>query len=168
MADNIYNVSCFGYNSRVTAINQIRFGNGVVTSIGGYVGWTNLSDGRYKIAITENVKGLDFIMKLRPITYRLDMNKLASALKEDERRDKNGIVSKVPTEIDIQARNEKSQIVYTGFVAQEVEKAAKELGFNFSGIDAPKNENDFYGLRYAEFVVPLVKAVQEQQSKLNQ
>ena len=26
-----------------------------------------------------------------------------------------------------------------------------------------KNANDFYGLRYAEFVVPLVKAVQEQQ-----
>ena len=28
-------------------------------------------------------------------------------------------------------------------------------------MDAPKNENDLYGLRYAEFVVPLVKAVQE-------
>jgi len=28
-------------------------------------------------------------------------------------------------------------------------------------VDAPKNDNDFYGLRYAEFVVPLVKAVQE-------
>ncbi|HEV8538733.1 MAG TPA: hypothetical protein VGR15_07395, partial [Bacteroidota bacterium] len=40
-------------------------------------------------------------------------------------------------------------------------KAAKELGYDFSGVDAPKNEKDFYGLRYAEFVVPLVKAVQE-------
>jgi uncharacterized coiled-coil protein SlyX len=30
-------------------------------------------------------------------------------------------------------------------------------------VDAPKNPDDFYGLRYAEFVVPLVKAVQEQQ-----
>jgi len=51
--------------------------------------------------------------------------------------------------------------VYTGFVAQEVEQAAKELNYEFSGVDAPKNENDVYGLRYAEFVVPLVKAVQE-------
>jgi cell shape-determining protein MreC len=28
-------------------------------------------------------------------------------------------------------------------------------------VDGPKNEKDFYGLRYAEFTVPLVKAVQE-------
>jgi uncharacterized coiled-coil DUF342 family protein len=49
----------------------------------------------------------------------------------------------------------------TGFVAQEVEQAANELNYAFSGVDAPKNENDFYGLRYAEFVVPLAKAVQE-------
>jgi len=30
-------------------------------------------------------------------------------------------------------------------------------------VDKPKNEKDFYGLRYAEFVVPLVKGMQEQQ-----
>jgi len=48
-----------------------------------------------------------------------------------------------------------------GFIAQEVEQAAHSIGYDFSGVDAPKNENDFYGLRYAEFVVPLVKAVQE-------
>ena len=51
--------------------------------------------------------------------------------------------------------------MYTGFAAEEVEKAAKELGYQFSGVDAPKNKDDFYGLRYAEFVVPLVKSVQE-------
>ena len=32
-------------------------------------------------------------------------------------------------------------------------------------MDAAKNENDVYGLRYAEFVVPLVKAVQELNQK---
>jgi len=41
------------------------------------------------------------------------------------------------------------------------EFAAKSIGFDFSGVDAPKNENDMYGLRYAEFMVPLVKAVQD-------
>ena len=45
--------------------------------------------------------------------------------------------------------------------AQEVEEAAQSLGYEFSGVDAPKNADDLYGLRYAEFVVPLVKAVQE-------
>jgi hypothetical protein len=52
---------------------------------------------------------------------------------------------------------------FSGFLAQDVEAAARSIGYDFSGVDAPKNENDLYGLRYAEFVVPLVKAVQEQQ-----
>jgi trimeric autotransporter adhesin len=161
--DGYSNVMGLGYSTRPTASNQVRIGNSSVTSIGGYAGWTNLSDGRYKTSIQENVKGLDFVMKLRPITYQLDVNRLASDLKEDQKRDENGNIIISPTETDIKSRNEKSQIVYTGFIAQEVEKAANEVGFNFSGVDAPKNENDFYGLRYAEFVVPLVKAVQEQQ-----
>jgi molecular chaperone GrpE (heat shock protein) len=44
-----------------------------------------------------------------------------------------------------------------------VEKTARELGYDFSGVDKPQNEHSLYGLRYAEFVVPLVKAMQEQQ-----
>jgi hypothetical protein len=55
----------------------------------------------------------------------------------------------------------KEQKVYTGFIAQEVEAAAESLNYTFSGVDEPKNENDYYGLRYAMFTVPLVKAVQE-------
>ena len=39
----------------------------------------------------------------------------------------------------------------------------EESGYDFSGVDKPKNEKDSYGLRYAEFVTPLVKAIQEQQ-----
>jgi len=35
------------------------------------------------------------------------------------------------------------------------------LHYDFSGVDAAKNDKDLYGLRYSEFVVPLVKAVQE-------
>ncbi len=62
---------------------------------------------------------------------------------------------------ELKAKQDKARIVYTGFVAQEVEQAAKELNYQFSGVDGPKNTDHFYGLRYAEFVVPLVKAVQE-------
>ena len=53
-------------------------------------------------------------------------------------------------------------------MAQEVEAAAESIQYEFSGIDAPKNESDLYGLRYAEFVVPLVKAMQEQQQQIEQ
>ena len=58
----------------------------------------------------------------------------------------------------------KSQEVQTGFIAQEVEQAAQDVGFDFHGIVKPYDENGTYALRYAEFVVPLVKAMQEQQS----
>jgi len=175
-ADDYTNCMALGYNARVTASNRVVIGNLSVTSIGGYAGWTDFSDQRYKTAIQENVKGLEFIMKLRPVTYKLDINRLAANLKEDQRRDADGKIIMGSTSLsDIESRDEKSRIVHTGFLAQEVEAAAKSIGFEFSGVDVPKNEEAFYGLRYAEFVVPLVKAVQElnlknetQQSKIEE
>jgi hypothetical protein len=47
-----------------------------------------------------------------------------------------------------------------------VEQAALESGYDFSGIDKPESESDLYGLRYAEFVVPLVQAMQQQQEQI--
>jgi hypothetical protein len=61
----------------------------------------------------------------------------------------------------------KQKVQYTGFVAQEVQESAEELNFNFSGIKIPENpDDDMFGIRYAEFVVPLVKAVQELNAKI--
>ncbi|MFT5860905.1 MAG: hypothetical protein ACI865_003021, partial [Flavobacteriaceae bacterium] len=70
------NSSAVGYISAVTASNQIRLGNSSVTSIGGFAGWSILSDGRFKENVQENVPGLDFISQLRPVTYNLDVEKL--------------------------------------------------------------------------------------------
>jgi len=159
---DLSNTTALGNDSRVTDDNQVRIGNSDVTSIGGYADWTNLSDERYKTRVQENVAGLDFILRLRPVTYHLDMNKLAADLGEDQVRDEEGnMKTGTPSEFELASRNKKAAILYTGFLAQEVETAAKSIGYDFSGVDAPKNENGIYGLRYAEFVVPLVKAVQE-------
>ncbi|MFM1793224.1 MAG: hypothetical protein RLZZ252_1578, partial [Bacteroidota bacterium] len=57
---------------------------------------------------------------------------------------------------------------FSGFIAQDVEKVAKSLGYDFSGIDAAQNDKDLYGLRYSEFVVPMVKAIQEQQVQIEE
>ncbi|MEM6965926.1 MAG: T9SS type A sorting domain-containing protein, partial [Bacteroidota bacterium] len=54
-------------------------------------------------------------------------------------------------------------IVYTGFIAQEVDQVINEMGTEWSGVKKPANAKDHFGLRYAEFTVPLVKATQEQQ-----
>ncbi|MBI5218918.1 MAG: tail fiber domain-containing protein [Bacteroidia bacterium] len=150
------NSTALGNSAAITASNQVRVGNNSVTSIGGYAAWTNLSDKRFKKDVAENVPGLAFIMKLKPITYHLDMNQLAEFLQ-------------TPDSLRLfDAEKIKESILQTGFVAQDVEKAANELGFDFSGVDKPKNERDYYGLRYAEFTVPLVKAVQEQQKMIEE
>lgn len=155
----IYGIA-IGSGTNVTASYQARIGTSTMTSIGGQVGWTTVSDSMFKTNVQENVQGLDFILKLRPVTYNLKTDEIAKFLKEDANAEADGGVSQET----IDGRKAKAAMTQTGFIAQEVETAAQELGYDFSGVDAPKNENDFYGLRYAEFVVPLVKGMQEQQA----
>ena len=66
------------------------------------------------------------------------------------------------------SNSNKGDIVYSGFIGQEVEEAAREAGYDFSGVMPPQNDKDYYSLCYAEFVIPLVKAVQEQQEMIEQ
>lgn len=158
-----YYSTAIGYGSRITASNQVRIGDASTTSIGGYRPWSNFSDGRFKKNVEENVPGLAFINKLRPVTYNIKARELDNFLKkagEGTDAGKAGEMNKL--------LNEQEKQVSTGFIAQEVEAAAKELGFSFDGVDIPKNETDLYGLRYAEFVVPLVKAVQELSKKVEE
>lgn len=153
-----YNMIAIGQGVVCPDNSTARIGNSATWSIGGYADWSNFSDGRYKKDIKEDVKGLDFIMKLRPVTYHLDIARLSRRLGES-----NG------TEWDRQMKSaiaDREKIVLSGFVAQEVEKAAREMGYDFSGVDRPKSDTGLYGLRYAEFVVPLVKAMQEQQAMI--
>ncbi|HYK46306.1 MAG TPA: tail fiber domain-containing protein [Parafilimonas sp.] len=157
------NVIAIGYGTTCTASNQVTMGNSTTTSYRAYANWSNISDGRYKKNVRQDIAGLSFINKLRPVSYTLDARGIDKFLHKNFPAGGNVSAEEVAME---KALSEKEQIRYTGFVAQEVEKAAKEIGFDFSGVDAAKNENDLYGLRYAEFVVPLVKAVQEL-SKMN-
>lgn len=53
-------------------------------------------------------------------------------------------------------------ILYTGLIAQEVDEAAKKAGVAFSAVD--KN-GEYWGIRYGELTVPLIKAVQEMEEK---
>jgi len=93
------------------------------------------SDSRLKKDISEKVPGLSFINKLRPVTYHLD------------------------------TENVEKRRLQTGFIAQEVAEAANETDFDFHGIAYPTSEDGYYSLQYSSFVVPLVKAVQELNSK---
>ena len=163
--DNISNATSLGNLAYATASNRVRIGNTSVTQIGGQVSWSTLSDGRFKKNITDNVPGIEFIQQLNPVSYNVD----------NSAYEKHSGFTLEGTDMDEIAKAEwkkqlktNEMIVYTGFIAQEVEEIVKKGKYNFSAIVAPENEKDHYSIRYAEFVVPLVKATQQQQQKLEE
>lgn len=149
------NYTVLGYFAQATASNQVRIGNIDVTSIGGQVSWTTLSDGRFKTNLKSDVAGLDFINQLNPVSYTVDKDALGKFLG-------------VPDSMRVPTTEAERSTRQVGFVAQEVEAVIKKTGYVFTGVETPKSENDTYSIRYAEFVVPLVKAVQELTAKSNE
>ena len=135
------NSTAIGYSAAINASNQVRIGNSSVDDIGGYANWTTLTTKSSKTNVKENVAGLDFILKLRPVTYKVNINN--------------------------QGKSNNSQ-TYSGFIAQEVEQSATSIGYEFGGVDIPEDKNDNYGIRYSKFVVPIVKAMQEQQQTIDE
>ena len=157
------NATSIGYNTFVTTSHKVRIGNSSVTTIEGQVPLTTVSDKRIKENVQEAVPGLSFISELRPVTYTLNTRKqdeITMQAMPDSIRKKRMLSD--------EDYLESSSIVRTGFIAQEVEAAAQKVGFDFDGVSAPQNETDLYGIRYAEFVVPLVKAMQEQQETIEE
>jgi hypothetical protein len=148
----------FGYNAVALASGKVKFGdNTQVSWIGGHSAWHNTSDGRFKRNIKEDVPGLAFILKLRPVTYQLNVFALDRFC---------GLTDSELNNSELAEKNRDK--VRTGFIAQEVEKSAKACGFDFDGVYHPQNQHDVYSIAYSEFVVPLVKSIQEQQQEIKQ
>lgn len=91
-----------------------------------------MSDVRTKNELDDEVPGMEFIEKLRPVNFVY--------------------------------RHDGQAEPHSGFMAQEVEAAARESGFEFSGVMKEKGKP--YQLQYAEFVAPMIKAMQEQQAEI--
>ncbi len=147
--DYAYNSIVFGAYARNPSVGTvydytIGLGDSNVTWIGGQVNWSTYSDKRFKTEIKEDVVGLEFINKLRPVTYKYNFE-----------------FSQYPSSKLI---SPKWQRRWTGFLAQQVQRAAHASNYKFSGVIKGKT----YHIRYAEFVVPLVKAVQEQQVQIEE
>jgi hypothetical protein len=147
---NHNNSTAIGCGAAADGSNIIRAGNASVVSIGGQVEWTSLSDERAKENIVENVPGLIFINKLRPVTYHINITK------ENQLRG-------VPDSTTWDEKKDIEKIQFTGLLAQDVDETAKSIGYDFSGVD---KSGKLMGLRYGTFVAPLIKAVQEL-SKMN-
>jgi trimeric autotransporter adhesin len=162
-ADGLSDATAIGAGAAVGASFTIQLGDNNVTAVNSFGTFNTISDGRFKFNIREDVRGLDFILKLRPVTYQLDTRKIANELGGGNAGvGGNTLASFAAANPDSRAMS----IRRTGFIAQEVEKAADSTGFDFDGIKKPQSDKDHYSLSYEEFVVPLVKAVQEQQKEI--
>lgn len=125
------NATAIGNGAVVNASNKIRLGNASVTVIEGQVAFTAASDRRLKANIQDLNAGLDFIMKLRPVSYYM--------------------------------KNQVEPRTNWGFIAQEIESL---VGHDNSILTIGGDNDRTLGLRYTDFVAPLVKAIQEQQKTI--
>ncbi len=116
------NATALGAFAFANASNKVVIGDnttGIV--IGGYASWSNYSDGRFKENVRENVPGLDFITKLRPVTYTINEKKL-----------EEHITQSMPDSLKAKRLQERKAFTkasgkqQTGFIAQEVENTASE------------------------------------------
>jgi trimeric autotransporter adhesin len=158
-APNVNNTITIGAGNAVNnGTNQVIFGNSSNTGlyfIYGGTSWLATSDGRMKNTIQENVPGLAFIQKLRPVTYHYDIKKMMEITS-----------GHADTTKDWEGKYDAEKRTFTGFIAQEVEQAAKECNYDFSGVLAPAKGRDYYNIGYSDFVMPLVKGMQEQQVQI--
>jgi hypothetical protein len=151
------NTTALGYDAGgvVSANNRIELGNTSVSVIAGQVAFSTYSDARIKDNVKADVPGLDFINRLQPVTYNLNIHR------------ENEMVGKTNTDHDWKGKYDLEKVRMTGFLAQDVETAAREAHYDFSGVQKPENPNELYSLRYSDFVVPLVKSVQEVNAKMD-
>jgi hypothetical protein len=115
------------------------------TTVYATTGTINTSDSRQKMNISPSNLGLNFISNLNPVSYSwID----------------GGTPATEPNVVG--ARSGKR--TFYGFLAQDVKKTLDVMGTgDFAGwtLDDPKDPDSTQGLRYTEFIAPMVKAIQE-------
>ena len=110
---------------------------------------TVTSDVRTKKNIKDTKLGLEFINKLRPITYETKPS------------------SEYPKEFGVKEPSEKSSgKTWDGLIAQEVKEVIDEMDVEFSGWEEGVNTKQ--RLAYGKFVMPLIKAVQELSARIKE
>jgi len=142
-ANNGQNQIVIGYNATGQGNDSVTLGNADVTAVymsqdGDATIYANTtiqsSDKRLKEDIEETKLGLDFINKLKPVSYKY-----------------------------IKKTEDQEQKTHEGLIAQEVEIVINEFGLtkdNHSLVHYDKSD-DKYRLAYTELIGPLIKSIQE-------
>lgn len=148
-------------NSRSLGLSGFRW-----SSVWAATGTIQTSDPRTKKDIQDSSLGLDFIMKLRPVSYRFKVggNKIIGDREvKPAVLDEDGNVLE-PAVMEPILEPQPGKRLHYGFLTTDVKAALDSCGVeDFGGYvktnpDDPESEE---ALRYDEFISPLVKAVQE-------
>ena len=134
------NTISVGYQANSIADNQVTLGNGAITTLRcAATTITAISDRRDKANIKKISEGIDFIKKLKPVTFTWNT------------RDK--------LKVGIKA---------SGFIAQDLLELQKESSIG-ENLDLVDDENpDRYEARYGNLLPVMVKGIQEQQELIEE
>ena len=118
-----------------------------------YAAWSNVSDCRDKanVKTLPSTLGLEFINKLRPVSFNWDH--------------RDTYVRECKYEYGTKDGNLVSTKEHYGLIAQELKTVLDDLGVKFDGL-GHDDEKDAYRLTYEELIAPIIKAIQEQQVQI--
>jgi len=154
LSDNAYTLGVTG--ARWSAIWAA---NGVIQT----------SDERTKTSIETSQLGLDFINDLQPVSYKFSVggNKVIRQVYRDAEGNEVVQDAEGATPSEIITEEVEGQRTHYGLLAQQVKSVLPE-GADFGGWiltdkDDPESQQ---GLRYEEFIAPMIKAIQELSAKV--
>jgi hypothetical protein len=136
-------------------------------------GTIQTSDANTKDNVEDSDLGLDFIKALKPVKYKWK-DYIQTIEEEQPKTDKDGNVIQHDGISETEIVEKQIERTFTrphyGLIAQDIEQLMVDKGINdFAGFI--KSERDdksvSYGLRYHEFIAPIIKAIQEQQLQID-
>lgn len=143
------NCTAVGAQATVSGSNEVQLGNSATTTYA-YGAVQDRSDARDKADVRDTVLGLDFVRRLRPVDYRWDYREDYGAAEgrwDGSKRD----------------GSRRRRRYHHGFIAQDIEALIAASGVDFGGFQdhAVNGGADVKTLGYAEFLAPMVRAIQE-------
>lgn len=174
---NYNNTTTIGFNAKVSGDNQVQIGDPNTTT---YVFGTvqNRSDINDKADVENSVLGIDFVNGLRPVSGKWNLRDDYYVYTEIDTGviDQNGHpVTKTEVTFDeegYRAETKKRKRLHQWFIAQEVSELIEKLGLNPDDYGmlqhaAVNGGADVFTLGYDEFIPPVVKAVQDCWSRMD-
>jgi hypothetical protein len=156
--DDTYDIGTASYRW-----DDIRATNGTIQT----------SDANIKDNVEDSDLGLDFITSLKPVKYKWK-NYIQTIEEEQPKTDKDGNVIQhdgIPETEIVEKQIERTFTrPHYGLIAQDIEQLMIDKGIDdFAGFIKSEREDKSasYGLRYHEFIAPMIKAIQEQQTQID-